>query len=929
MRGLTTFIQDIRACKTKEAEKKRVDKEMAHIRQKFTSKHKLDAYGMKKYSWKLMYIYMSGYDVDVGHMEALQMISAKSYSEKLAGYMACAVLLNENAQLLRLIIQSVKNDLGSKNEVHQCLALNCVANVGGQEFAESVAPDVVKLLVSGTSRTWVRKKAALCLLRLIRKYPEAIPQESFPARVINLLDDTSLGAVVCVASLLLGLVSYDPEPYEAVVDKTIHLMHSLRFNRERYSDYKYYHTINPWLQVKLLRLLQYFHPAREEVLSRKLVESLTNIISKTEVTKSVNKNNADHGILFEAVNLIIHHNIHGVEILQKEATLLLGKFITVREPNIRYLGLDTMTRLARIESVKPQLVKYQKVVRMCLKEHDISIRKRALDLLYHMCDKSNAEEVVAELMSYLKEKADFKIKEELVLKVAILAEKFAPNLRWYIDVILQLVTQAGDFVSDDIWYRVVQIVTNNEDLQEYAATTLFEALKSPTIHESGIKIGGYILGEFGYQISDTNVTGEALFKVLKDRFVTAQPDTKALLLSSFVKLGNTFEQVKGDVSKLLAQYKGALDPELQQRAIEYRVLNKSDNDALIGQVFEIMPNFPERESTLLKRIKKQSTQTTDRDVWTEEKGAGQKKKEEDDDDDDEESESEESESEESEESESEEEEETKMVEGAADLFDFGTPASSSLPSQKSSALVGTIGKPASTIYSSSVFTLDIKVNAGVGEQVKMILEIGNKTDSDITDFSVSLESGSANGGVAVQMRPDVLPVAPAGQQSKYYILWTCGKPFKNAPVLNVSCNHDDSHLTTSVTVPLDLTAFVKKDELDAAEFVAGWKDVEESATEVIQTDDVIDRDALESDIESRLHMWSIENLEKDNNNFSCAGTFYAARGDGSTVSIPVFLRCETKPGTKFVRVTARTGHRLVTASLLNSVKILLGTAKFE
>lgn len=33
------------------------------------------------------------------------------------------------------------------------------------------------------------------------------------------------------------------------------------------------------------------------------------------------------------------------------------------------------------------------------------------------------------------------------------------------DVILQLIDKAGDFVSDDIWFRVVQFVTNNEDLQ--------------------------------------------------------------------------------------------------------------------------------------------------------------------------------------------------------------------------------------------------------------------------------------------------------------------------------------------------------------------------------------------------------------------------------------------------------------------------------
>ena len=36
-RGLTVFISDLRNCTSPEQEKKRVEKEMAHIRSKFTS----------------------------------------------------------------------------------------------------------------------------------------------------------------------------------------------------------------------------------------------------------------------------------------------------------------------------------------------------------------------------------------------------------------------------------------------------------------------------------------------------------------------------------------------------------------------------------------------------------------------------------------------------------------------------------------------------------------------------------------------------------------------------------------------------------------------------------------------------------------------------------------------------------------------------
>lgn len=40
-----------------------------------------------------------------------------------------------------------------------------------------------------------------------------------------------------------------------------------------------------------------------------------------------------------------------------------------------------------------------------------------------------------------------------------------PRYCRYVDVVLQLIEKAGDFISDDIWFRVVQFVTNNDDLQ--------------------------------------------------------------------------------------------------------------------------------------------------------------------------------------------------------------------------------------------------------------------------------------------------------------------------------------------------------------------------------------------------------------------------------------------------------------------------------
>lgn len=64
-----------------------------------------------------------------------------------------------------------------------------------------------------------------------------------------------------------------------------------------------------------------------------------------------------------------------------------------------------------------------------------------------------AGEVVNELLDHLQGN-DYELKEEMVLKIAILAEKYAENLNWYIDVIIKLIEYAGDYVSEDLWFRV-------------------------------------------------------------------------------------------------------------------------------------------------------------------------------------------------------------------------------------------------------------------------------------------------------------------------------------------------------------------------------------------------------------------------------------------------------------------------------------------
>lgn len=333
----------------------------------------------------------------------------------------------------------------------------------------------------------------------------------------------------------------------------------------------------------------------------------------SDTPKNVQQNNAQNAVLFEAINLAIH--LDSEPGLMTQIAVRLGRFITSRETNVRYLGLEAMTHLAaRSETLEP-IKKHQNTIIGSLRDRDISVRRKALDLLYSMCDPSNAAPIVTELLKYL-QGADFAIREEMVLKIAILTEKYATEYQWYVDISLRLISMAGDHVSDEVWQRVIQIVTNNEELQMYAAQNILEHIKAPQCHETLVKIGGYLLGEFGHLIADNpGCSPIEQFMALQSKFNGCSSTTRAILLSSFVKFVNLFPEIKPQILQVFRAYSHTLDPELQQRACEYLALATLPTDDLLRTVCDEMPPFPERASALLSRLHQKHAGTSDKRTW--------------------------------------------------------------------------------------------------------------------------------------------------------------------------------------------------------------------------------------------------------------------------------------------------------------------------
>ncbi|KAM0749659.1 Adaptor protein complex AP-2 alpha subunit [Meredithblackwellia eburnea MCA 4105] len=960
MRGLTQYIADLRACRVRELEEKRINKEMAHIRQKFKDGN-LDGRQKKKYLSKIVFTYILGYQVDVGHMEAVNLISSPKYSEKQIGYLALTLLMHENSDLVRLVVNSIRKDLDDMNEVNNCLALHAIANIGGAEMAEALSGDVHRLLISPTSGPFVKKKAALTLLRLYRKHAEVIPAAEWALRIVSIMDDSNLGVALSVTSLVLTLAQDNLEAFAVCYQKAVDRLSKIVLEEQFTADYIYYKVPIPWLQVKLLRLLQYYPPSEDATLRLVLHNVLDKILKNSRDShKNVQHNNAQNAVLFEAINLAIHLDTEST--IVHAAASLLGTFISSKETNVRYLGLDTMAHLAARSDSLEAIKVHQKTIFQSLKDKDISVRRRGLDLLYSMCDVTNSKDVVSELLRYL-QVADYTLREEMVLKIAILTEKFAVEYEWYVDTILRLMSTAGDHVGEEVWYRVIQIVTNTEELQEYASRRVFEFLGSPTCHENVVKVGAYILGEYGHLIADEPGRSPIeQFQILHSRSNLCSTATKALLLTTYFKWLNLFPEIREQLVAVFIRYSHVLDAELQQRACEYLAIAKRPDDDLLQVVVDEMPPYTERESALLNRLLKKHGDAGDKRTWhiggkevnkgqdaERYKGFGRRKGKD-------------------------EADESQLVDAAVipaaspvaattspqdDLMSLAgldlsspsaipTPVPPAVPASAASQPTTvksvnptspTSRKPSTPlthgaekwltrhVYNSEgVLFEDGQIQVGLkteyhGHLGRMAIFFGNKISVPLDSFTVTIDVDDPDALSAT------LPQIPqstlsAASQSQQIVSVECKEIFSTPPILNISYLAG-SLQTITLRLPIFLTKFIEPVQLGQADFFERWKQIGGPPREAQKifpikleggrVDTARNRKVVEG---SRFGV--LDGIDPNPNNLVAAGVLHMSTGG----KVGCLLRLEPNPEAKLCRLTVRSTNETVSAEILTT---LVGT----
>ncbi|KAI8638021.1 adaptin N terminal region-domain-containing protein [Parasitella parasitica] len=532
---------------------------------------------------------MLGYPAHFGQMECLKLVASPKYADKRLGYLGIMLLIDEKTEVLTLVTNSLKNDLNHSNMFVVGLALCTMGNISSSEMARDLCSEVEKLMRS--SNTYICKKAALCALRIIRRVPEL--HENFISRSKSLLNDSSHGVLITGITLVTEMCQQYPENSN-IFRKAVPLLvrHLKNLASAGFSpEHDVTGVTDPFLQVKILRLLRIL--AKND---RDASEAMNDILAQV-ATNTENNKNVGNSILYETVLTIM--DIQSEAGLRVLAINILGKFLSNRDNNIRYVALETLNKTVGIETQAVQ--RHRNIILDCLRDGDISIRRRALELSFALINEGNVRVLTRELLAFL-EVADSEFKQGMTTKISLAAERFAPNQRWHIDTMLRMLKLAGSFVREEVLAGFIRLVAQTSDLHQYTVQKLYAALKQDISQEGLVLASVWVIGEYGdvlvgngnfeeeegavIEVSDFLVV-KLLESILLGPY--ANQVTREYVMTALMKLSSRLSDssAQAKIKELLNEHTVSMEVEIQQRAVEYT--NLFSYDSIRPAVLERMP----------------------------------------------------------------------------------------------------------------------------------------------------------------------------------------------------------------------------------------------------------------------------------------------------------------------------------------------------
>lgn len=372
---------------------------------------------------------------------AVELTSSSSFIHKKTGYLAASLSFKSSLDVLLLLTNQLRKDLGSNNHHEVSLALECLSVICTQDFARDLTPDIFTLLTS--SKSFVKKKAVACLLKVFSQYPDAV-RVCFKRLVENLESGNNNGndsgqVLAATVGVFCELARKEPRAYLPLAPEFYRILVESR---------------NNWVLIKVLKIFAELGKL-EPRLAKKVVEPICDHMKRSEAKS----------LVFECVRTVVG-SFYEYEFAVKLAVEKIREFLMDSDLNLRYLGLQGLLLVA--PNHLWAVLENKEVVIKSLSDVDRNIKLEALRLVMSMVSDDNVVEICRVLIGYaLKSDPEFcnEILRSMLSTCSRNVYEIIIDFDWYVSLLGEMARIPHCQNGEEIEYQLIDIGMRVKDVR--------------------------------------------------------------------------------------------------------------------------------------------------------------------------------------------------------------------------------------------------------------------------------------------------------------------------------------------------------------------------------------------------------------------------------------------------------------------------------
>lgn len=538
------------------------------------SSQNIDTDYLKEYAVRAYYAELLGHSAEFAHVFCINLTSNSRLICKRTAYLATWRMVHPDSELMYLLVSSVQRDLHSRSYLEVAAALSAAAKLLRPELMSVIQPELTGLLlhekplirrkvVEAMHAFYLRSDGSLCELASFRQA----------------LCDREPSVMDAAVRLLHDVILRDTASQHDLLDSFIFILTQV-IERRLPRQCEYHRMPAPWLQIRLIQVITIIVGT-----DKQRAEKAERVFA--EVMKR-----ADNGKLigFAVISEVIRSAaaMPVLPLLLRLASEAVSGLLNSSNPNLRCAGIQGLSYM--VCRNRHLAVQHQEVVMQCLEDDDETIRRKAIWLLFAICDRHNIRPIARRLIQFIAHVTDPFWKRSTTRSLCRLMEQHASKPWWYITAMNRLLTAAPECVLPEAVQKMLRLIAEGQGEGEAVdvafrvrCVELYFNLTGGVTGASGVtrevpetlkRIGAWVMGEYGFLAE--GIGKDMLLNRLCDILEQSNnSETRCWTITAIAKVAASHGSLPDDVVEMLRKLTSSRHIAVQQRCYELLELLKT------------------------------------------------------------------------------------------------------------------------------------------------------------------------------------------------------------------------------------------------------------------------------------------------------------------------------------------------------------------